>query len=236
MSYMLVVDRPVAGVVRVRLDRPARRNAIDGPLLERLETVLAAPDEPLVVLGSTDPRAFCAGGDLSLPPEQLAGISDRLFRLYADIVSSRAVVIAAVDGAVVGAGAQLLLCADVRIGGPSTRVSFAGAAAGLAIGTWGLPDVVGAGRAMELCLSGRTVGAEEASAIGLLDRVVDDADATAVDLAAALASAPGGVPARVKALVRDRTGDVAARIGRERAANAASTHAAAGSRRRDSAP
>lgn len=229
-------DTPAQGVLRLLLDRPERRNAVDGALLDALEDALEAPEEPIVVLGSTDPRAFCAGGDLSLPPAELEPVSDRLFALYAHLVMLPTVLVAAVDGAAVGAGAQLLLAADLRIAGPGTRISFAGAGSGLAVGTWGLPGLVGWGRAMDLCLTGRTVTASEAAAIGLVDRLEPDPGPAAVALAAALASAPDGVPASVKRLVRRGGSTLVDRVQDERAVNADSLHVDAGSRRPGSRP
>ena len=220
MPYMkyLLVDRPSPGVLRVRLDRPRRRNAIDATVLDELEATLAAPGPPIVVLGSTDRRAFCAGADLTLGQDELATLSDRLFAFYAHLIELPNVLVAAVDGAVRGAGAQLLLCADLRIGGPDTSISWLGARSGLALGTWRLPQLVGAGRASDLSLTGREIRASEAWSAGLLDRLADDAVAEATQIAAELGVAPDGVPAQVKELLRGA--DTAARLDRERAANA----------------
>ena len=217
MKYLLV-DRPSPGVLRVRLDRPERRNAIDATVLDELEVTFADPDDPILVLGSTDRRAFCAGADLTLGQDELATLSDRLFAFYAHLISLPNVLIAAVDGAARGAGAQLLLCADLRIGGPDTSISWLGARSGLALGTWRLPQLVGAGRACDLSLTGREIRAEEARAIGLLDRLADEAVAEATQIAAELGGAPDGVPAQIKELLRE---DTPARLERERRANRA---------------
>jgi len=217
MKYLLV-DRPSPGVLRVRLDRPERRNAIDATVLDELEATFADPDDPILVLGSTDRRAFCAGADLRLGQDELATLSDRLFAFYAYLISLPNVLIAAVDGAARGAGAQLLLCADLRIGGPDTSISWLGARSGLALGTWRLPQLVGAGRACDLSLTGREIRAEEARSIGLLDRLADEAEAEATQIAAELGGAPDGVPAQIKELLRE---DTAARLERERRANRA---------------
>ena len=221
MSYVkyLLVDRPSPGVLRVRLNRPERRNAIDADVLGELESVFAAPTEPVVVLASTDPRAFCAGGDLSLDAGALAALSQRLFAFYAQLVALPNVVVVAVDGAARGAGAQLLLCADLRVGGSHASISWLGARSGLALGTWRLPQLVGAGRASDLVLTGRELAADEAHAIGLIDRLSDDAEATALEIATELAGAPDGVCAQIKALLRAH--DPAAALERERVANTA---------------
>jgi 2-(1,2-epoxy-1,2-dihydrophenyl)acetyl-CoA isomerase len=221
MSHMkyLLVDRPSPGVLRARLNRPQRRNAIDATVLDELESVFAAPDQPIVVLGSTDRRAFCAGGDLTLDPDELATLSDRLFAFYAHLITLPNILVLAVDGAVRGAGAQLLLCADLRVGGPDTSISWLGARSGLALGTWRLPQLVGSGRASDLALTGREIRAQEALSIGLLDRLVDDADAEATQIAAELGRAPDGVAAQIKELLRGE--DSAVRLECERTANAA---------------
>lgn len=216
MKYLLA-DHPAPGVLRVRFDRPDVRNAINETVLDELEAALRDPSEPIIVLGSTDRRGFCAGADLTLAPERLAEVSDRLFGLYGDLIALPNVIVAAVDGAAFGAGAQLLLCADLRVGGRGTRISFLGARSGLALGTWRLPELVGVARATDLSLTGRELLAPEALAIGLLDRLVDDADAEATEIAATLAGSPAGLPAQVKALMRhDHT---AARLERERTVN-----------------
>src|SRR5258707_2757374 len=181
MSHVkyLLVDRPSPGVLRARLDRPQRRNAIDASMLDELEAAFAAQEEPVVVLGSTARRAFCAGGDLTLDPDELATLSDRLFAFYAHMITLPSVLVVAVDGPARGAGAQLLLCADLRVGGPDTSISRLGARPGPPLRTRRLPQLVGAGRAGDLSLTGREIRAQEALSIGLLDRLGDDSRAEA---------------------------------------------------------
>jgi 2-(1,2-epoxy-1,2-dihydrophenyl)acetyl-CoA isomerase len=214
----LLVDQPSPGVLRVRFNRPRQRNAVDATVLDELEAAFAAPGEPVVVLGSTDRRAFCAGGDLTLGAAELAALSDRLFLFYAHLVSLPNVLIVAVDGVARGAGAQLLLCADLRVGGPDTSISWLGARSGLALGTWRLPQLVGAGRASDLSLTGREIRATEAVRIGLLDRLADDAAAEATQMAADLGHAPAGVLRQIKELLHGE--DLAIRLERERNVNA----------------
>ena len=194
----LRVDRPVTGVLRLALDRPERRNALDRPLLEGLLDAFDDPAEPVVVLGSTSPEAFCAGADLRLADAERAEVSDLLYALYERMTASRAIVVAALPGPAVGGGAQLAIAADLRVAAPGARIQVAGPGHGLAVAAWGLPSLIGRGRAMDLCLTMRAVGAEEARAIGLVDRVADDADAAAVELAAELAVLDPAAAARVK--------------------------------------
>jgi enoyl-CoA hydratase len=193
-------DHPQPGVVRLLLDRPERRNALDRALVEGLLEAFHEPGEPVVVLGSTSPAAFCAGADVTLQDAERADVSDLLYELYARMTGSEAIVIAALDGHAVGGGAQLAIAADLRVAAPATTIRLAGPGHGLAVGAWGLPSLVGRGRAMDLCLSMRPVCADEALAIGLVDRVVDDVDAGSLELAAALAELDHAAAARVKRL------------------------------------
>jgi enoyl-CoA hydratase len=191
-------DRPAPGVLRLRLNRPERRNALDRPLLELLLDAFAAPDEPVVVLGSTSTAAFCAGADLRLEDAERADVSDLLYELYGRMTGCDAIVVAALDGPAVGGGAQLAIAADLRVASPGARIQLAGPGHGLAVGAWALPSLVGRGRAMDLCLTMRAVEAAEAHAIGLVDRLADDAAAAAVELAAQLATLDQAAAARVK--------------------------------------
>src|SRR5919108_254958 len=82
-----------------------------------------------------------------------------------------------------GAGAQLAVAADLRVASPGARIQVAGPGHGLAVAAWSLPSLIGRGRAMDLCLTMRPVGAEEALRIGLVDRLEDDAAAAGLALA-----------------------------------------------------
>jgi enoyl-CoA hydratase/carnithine racemase len=231
----LRVERPRPGIMLLLLDRPEKRNAIDAAFLGELEEALAAPPEPVVVVGSSDPAAFCSGGDLGLSPDDLAVVSDRLYGFYEHLVSLPSILIAAAGGAAVGAGAQLLLCADLRLGARDTAISFAGARSGLAIGTWRLPALVGAGRAADLSITGRTVRAEEGLAIGLLDRIAeDDPLEAALGLGTETAEAGHDVLGRTKRLLAG--GELVTAIRAERAANRESRNRLAGSRGRVTGP
>jgi enoyl-CoA hydratase/carnithine racemase len=214
----LRADRPVPGVLRLRLDRPERRNALDGAALDALLGAFAAPAEPVVVLGSTSPEAFCAGADVRIPDAERAAVSDRLYELYARMTTCDAILVAAIGGPAIGGGAQLAIACDLRVAGPRARLQVAGPGHGLAVAAWGLPSLVGRGRAMDLCLTMRAVGAEEALSIGLVDRVAADPDAAALELAAGLAALDPAAAARVKRVAWRAVGADAA-LGAERAGN-----------------
>jgi enoyl-CoA hydratase/carnithine racemase len=216
----LRIDRSLPDVLVLRLDRPAQRNAINRDMVEALLAAFTTVSERAVVLGSTDPSAFCAGADLTLADAERAAVSDLLYEVYARMIGLDAPIVVAVGGHAVGGGAQLALAGDLRIGTPATRIRFPGPGHGLAVGAWGLPSLVGRGRALDLCLTMRPVDAAEAMAIGLLDRVVDDADAAAMELATTLAGLDPAAVRRTKTLVRDASG-LAGALAQEQAGNQA---------------
>src|SRR6266702_1908402 len=156
----VVVERSHAGFLLLLLSRPERRNAFDPEMVGALTEAMKAEDDAVVVLGSTDPQVFCAGADLTIPVAQRAVVSDLLYECLEHIITRPGPVIAALGGAAVGGGAQLATAADMRIVGPEARLRWIGPpGAGLAVGAWILPDLVGRGAALELTMTGRWVGA-----------------------------------------------------------------------------
>jgi enoyl-CoA hydratase/carnithine racemase len=201
------------------MDRRAKRNAVDRELAEALFEAFDGPDAAVVVLGSSGPEAFCAGLDLSLEAPERVAVSDLLYELYERMLTSAAPVVAAIAGPAIGGGAQLAIASDLRVAGPNARIRFAGTGHGLAVGAWGLGSLVGRGRAMDLCLSMREVSADEAAAIGLVDRVADDPDEAALRLATQVTRLDRAAVARVKRLVA--SDDLLESLRRERRENAA---------------
>jgi len=201
MSKALRIDRPREGILRVRLNRPARLNAINVELLHALQEHFASPREQVIIISSTTDRAFSAGGDLTLGADGLARLSDELYDLYRHIVQLRSVVIAAASGYSIGAGTQLLLCADLRVLAPEARIRFSVPERGIAGTMWSLPGLVGRSRAMELILTGRYVTAEEALALGLANVVHADPDAAALELANRVLAMPADLVASIKRVV-----------------------------------
>ena len=106
----LLIDRPLDGVVRLRLHRPERSNALDAALVESLHDAFSDLDARVVVLASSTPRMFCAGADLGLADEDRMRVSDRLYALYERMLTAPMPLVAAVDGPAVGGGAQLAVC------------------------------------------------------------------------------------------------------------------------------
>jgi 2-(1,2-epoxy-1,2-dihydrophenyl)acetyl-CoA isomerase len=183
-----VTYRLEAGVATVRLDRAGAMNALDTATKVALRDTLqaAAADEAVrcVVLTGSG-RAFCAGQDLREHAGNLAagkpGLETTLEEHYHPIVLALATmpkpVVAAVNGIAAGAGVSLALAADLRIAGASSGFNLAFTAIGLSAdtgSTWWLPRLVGMARAKELLMMPRTVGPEEALALGLVTEVVPD--------------------------------------------------------------
>jgi enoyl-CoA hydratase len=209
-----------SGYLRVRLARPERRNALDAGMTRALLDIVRADPTVPVLLESTDPAAFCAGADLTVPDRERAEVSDLLYQCYEAMVTRPGPVIAVVEGPAVGGGAQLAGAADLRIAGPRGRFRWAGPPArDLAVGAWLLPDLIGRGAALELTLTGRWVEAAEAQQLGLVNLVVDEPGKVAAKLARGLLSRGAGAAGNVKLIAS--AGGLLERLRAEREANRA---------------
>jgi len=218
-------ERVDAGIAVLRLDRPAARNALDSALLAALLDALAelAADPALhaLVLSTTDVRALCAGADVAEPLDAAAGEARmRAFgRLYAAVEAFPVPTIAVAVGHCVGAGAELVAGADLRVGGDNVKLAWAGARLGVPVGPARLVPLVGESVAKGLVYTGRVVGQEEAERLGLLHATAaaDGAEAAALRLAADLAAKPRDGLVALKRLFREG-GAGAARVAAENAA------------------
>jgi 2-(1,2-epoxy-1,2-dihydrophenyl)acetyl-CoA isomerase len=229
-------------VATVTLDRPAAMNALDTATKQALLAALRkAADDPAVravVLTGTG-RAFCVGQDLREHAALLAAateaaasgrgegfqLDDTVRDLYNPIVTLFSAmakpVVAAVNGVAAGAGAAFTFVCDVRLVAASAGFNLAFAGIGLSSdsgSSWNLPRLVGLARAKELLLFPRTVGAEEALALGLATKVVpdDELPAAAAQLAARLAAGPTMAYAAIRqALAFSQTHDLADSLANE---------------------
>lgn len=217
-----VVVETEGAVVTVRLNRPEAMNALDVATKVALrDAVLQAGDDPAVrcvVLTGTG-RAFCVGQDLREHIGLLTTGDESLWRTvpehYNPIATALATmpkpVIAAVNGVAAGAGAAFAFAADLRIVAASGGFNLAFTGIGLSAdsgSSWWLPRLVGAARAKELLLMPRTVGADEALALGLATEVVADAElpGRVAELAARLAAGPTVAYGAVRRAVAFSTG------------------------------
>ncbi len=185
-------------VLQVRIDAPGRRNALTLATVEHLHDLLTEHSAPMVLLGSSTDDIFSAGADLDTDDESRARVSDVLYACYEQIVTRPGIVIAVVEGAAVGGGAQLTAAADIRTVSGAARWRWVGPGHGLAVGAWILPDLLGRSRGLDLTLTSRWLDAEEAVTAGFAARIDDDPWQRAYDLAATMAQADGGALARVK--------------------------------------
>ena len=188
-------------IALVTLDRPAQLNALDDRLLGRLADALEALDADddcrcIVITGAGD-RAFAAGADIKeLAVQTPAGLAaSRGFEAWARIRRIRKPVIAAVRGYALGGGCELAMACDMIVAGDDAQFGQPEIKIGVipgAGGTQRLTRAIGRARAMELILTGRSIDAREADALGLVTTVVP-AEAT-VDAALALAARVAAMP------------------------------------------
>lgn len=188
-----VVDfRNDAGIGIITLNRPEALNAWTFEMGRQYLDVLdqAAHDPAVKVLILTGAgRGFCAGADMGSLKKLIAGERPPADSIRADFATEPAVpkpVIAAINGPCVGLGLARALYCDVRFLTRGTKLSTAFARRGLPAEdalAWLLPRIVGWSRGLDLLLSARTITSEEALSLGVVNFVVDDAFAAAMDYA-----------------------------------------------------
>jgi len=171
------------GIAVITLNRPRLRNAIDRAtvrdLHDALDRLAGDPKLRVLILTGAGEAAFASGADIRdlqrrRAADALAGINSTLFM---KVERFPVPTIAAVRGYALGGGCELALACDLRVAGASAR--FGQPEVGLGIipaagASYRLPRLVGMGRAREMILTGRIVGAEEALLIGLVGKVAPD--------------------------------------------------------------
>lgn len=163
-----------AGVWTITLDRPERRNAVDHPtLLALLEAQAHVADGRVVVLTGTPP-AFCAGADLTgAKDDAFAADLARVLRGFTEL---SAPVIAAIDGAALGAGAQLAAVCDLRVATARSIVGVPAAKLGLVIDGWTIDRIrseFGTATARGMLLAAETYTGERLYRSGAVHRLGD---------------------------------------------------------------
>jgi 2-(1,2-epoxy-1,2-dihydrophenyl)acetyl-CoA isomerase len=210
-------------ITTISLNRPEKLNAFAGTMREELLAALRAAEGRVVIITGAG-RAFCAGGDVEymagLQREQNVEAFRKLLDAGRDVVMQIATmpqpVIAAINGIAAGAGCNLALACDYRIASDQAKLGETFVRIGLHPdwgGTWLLPRLVGRSRAFELLASGRIIDAQEALAIGMVDRVVSDLVTEVNAFARALADGPTIAIAGIKrALIASELNDLRAQI------------------------
>jgi enoyl-CoA hydratase/carnithine racemase len=189
----------VGAAAVLTIDRPERRNAVNGPtadlLGEGFHRFEADDDARVLVLTGAGGIAFCAGADL----KDIESLGPRLSSADGPMGFTRRIpskpTIAAIDGWCLAGGLELALWCDLRIATTSSTFGMPERRWGVPLidgGTQRLPRVVGLGRALELILTGRMVSVEEAREIGLVNEVVEPGKALerSLELAETLARFP----------------------------------------------
>ena len=208
MSIVLTEVRGPVGIAT--LNRPEALNALNTPLLDALAEALEAWDaDPkvrvMIVTGSE--KAFAAGADIKeMAPKSFAEMHrENIFGRQLDrIIRIRKPVIAAVAGFALGGGCELAMALDILIAADSAKFGQPEITLGIMPGLGGsqrLVRAVGKAKAMELCLTGRMMDAQEALACGVAARVVPAADLMAETLKMAEKIAAQSLPAA--AMVKD---------------------------------
>ena len=203
MKYKEIRYEVNNSIATITLDRPEYMNALNLSMREELYHAInqSADDATVhvIILTGTGDKAFCAGGDITTMKnikifegrERLK----RVQRIILRIAEIEKVVIAAVNGYAVGGGFNLAIAADLIIA--SERAKFSQSFLNISVisdmgGLYFLPRKIGMAKAKELLFTGRTISADEADRIGLVNQVVphDKCYESAVDLAMKISSGP----------------------------------------------
>ncbi len=206
------------GVGQIVLDRPSRRNALSAAFTRQIAVAAAAMDaDPTVhavVLSSALAEHFCVGADL----KERAGLDERgLSAARTDslaatraLLSLKVPTVAAIRGTALGGGLELALTCDLVVADASALLGFPETGVGIIPGGGGtqlLPRKIGAGRAVELILTGRRLTAREAHEYGIIDILADtDAVDAALSLASTIASKSPTAQRNAKAALREGDG------------------------------
>lgn len=203
------------GIAVLMLDNPTLNlNALPTLRLLRQHVAQIADDARVrcvVVTGAGD-RAFCAGSDVHEFPSVMDDVVAKKLRLENEAFNGLAdlpmPVIAALNGAALGGGAEIALACDLRIMAAGARIGFPEVKLGVfpgSGGTFRLPRLIGSARAFELLYTGDLIDADAALRIGLVNRVVPQAEVlpTALALAARLAAGPALALSMIRRAVRE---------------------------------
>ena len=197
--YGTLLTERDGNVAIISLNRTEARNALGKVLRAEMRDALLAAEqdtEVRAVLITAEGDGFCAGGDIEdLRARTMLDASWSPERIDVVVESLSKPVIGALHGYVLGGGLELALAFTMRIGADNVRCAFPEIKLGIFPGMGGtqrLPRIVGEGRALDLVLTGRSLDANEALAMGLITRIVPLADlrAEALKLAHRLADGP----------------------------------------------
>lgn len=204
MSFQQIQVTGGGPIGRITLHRPAERNAMTplmGREIARAVEQLNGDDAVRVVVVTGSGKGFCSGADLRTlgaeagSGEEAEGLGggENFYRAFLSVRDLRVPSIAAINGHAVGAGFCFSLAADLRVMHRDAKVGMTFVRLGIHPGmaaTWNLPRLIGPSAAADLLYTGRLVGAEEALALGIANRIAgDDFEAVVEGLASEIAAA-----------------------------------------------
>jgi enoyl-CoA hydratase len=186
-GFETIIYEKLGGVGYVTLNRPQVLNAYNLRMRDELYQVLAAisddPEVGVVIFKGAGEKAFCAGADLSEFLTAPSPVIARQVRWERDVwgrfLGVSQPLIAALHGYVLGDGVEIALCCDIRLASEDAQFGMPEPGLGIipaAGGSQTLPRAIGGARALDVLLTGRWVGAEEACRLGLVNRVVPRRD------------------------------------------------------------
>ena len=184
MSSSLVTSEQRGPVAIVRLNRPEKQNALSCEMIRDIASAFRTfenqSDIRAVILTGADTGAFSAGTDIAeltlLDKTSASDVSQSGQALCDQIANYTVPVIAAVDGIAAGGGCELALACHMRVASTRAKFSLPETKIGMIPaygGTQRLARIIGSGRALDMALSGRTISAEEAFRIGLINRITE---------------------------------------------------------------
>ena len=224
----LLVDEPAPGVTRLTISNPAKRGALDQPILDAFASTIRSLDARCVIV-TGEQTTFSAGYDIGdLPDSVLADEAEKLvanpFTDALDAIEAyRWPTVAALNGHAIGGGLELALSCDLRIAAATIALGMPPAKLGLVYSHTGISkfiDIIGAARTRELFLVGRRIDARTARSWGLVNAVVEP-DRLAEETLSLAVEIAGNAPLaqlgnkRVIRAVLDSRGELAADVERE---------------------
>jgi enoyl-CoA hydratase len=182
-DFEAIIHERQGPVAVIRLNRPEKHHAINSvmarELVECLDALEADDDVRAIILTGAGDKAFCAGADMAeaiVRGTDGRGTNDSAASAAIRLSQVRKPLIGAVNGYAYGGGAVFALACDIRIASDNARFRFVGASYGLSVGSSQLPRLVGSAMAKELIFTARTLDADEALRIGLVNHVVPQAE------------------------------------------------------------
>jgi enoyl-CoA hydratase len=165
----------------ITIDRPHRRNAVDGPTAAALHEAYLEfegdDDARVLVVTGAGGIAFCAGADLKATGTMAGRLMSEEGPMGFTRLTPSKPTIAAISGFALAGGLEIALWCDLRIATESSRLGYPERRWGVPLidgGTQRLPRIVGMGRALDLILTGRIIDAQEALAMGMLTEIVPE--------------------------------------------------------------